>query len=86
MRLRSALLAATVLAAPAAALAQPIDGLYVGAGAGFNYLEDQTVKGLTGVNPATGAPVVAFPTNANLRSQAGWVALGSIGCTPETEA
>jgi OmpA-OmpF porin, OOP family len=46
MKLRSALLAATVMAVPAFALshmamAQPISGLYVGAGAGYNYQSTQ---------------------------------------------
>ena len=44
MKLRSALVAASLLALPAAAIAQPVDGLYVGAGAGYNYLQDQSVK------------------------------------------
>ena len=38
MRIRNALLAATFLALPLAAQAQPISGLYVGAGAGVNML------------------------------------------------
>ena len=38
MQLRSALLAATVLAMPIAASAQPVTGLYVGAGAGVNIM------------------------------------------------
>ncbi len=37
MNLRKALFAATMLALPAAATAQPISGLYVGAGAGMNF-------------------------------------------------
>jgi OOP family OmpA-OmpF porin len=46
MKLRSALIAATVLAVPAIALptmakAQPISGLYVGAGAGYDYQSTQ---------------------------------------------
>ena len=46
MKLRIALLAATVLAAPFAVHAQPVDGLYVGAGIGANLLQDETVKHL----------------------------------------
>lgn len=38
MSLRKALLAATVLALPVAAQAQPVTGIYVGAGAGVNWL------------------------------------------------
>jgi outer membrane protein OmpA-like peptidoglycan-associated protein len=50
MKLRSALLAATVLAVPAIALptlakAQPVTGLYVGAGAGYDYQSNQKVTG-----------------------------------------
>jgi len=41
MRLRSALLAATVLAVPVAVKAQPVSGLYVGAGAGVNFISDE---------------------------------------------
>jgi hypothetical protein len=56
MRFRGALLAATVLAAPFAAQAQPVTGLYIGAGAGVNFKQDQNVKGLTIVNgPGAGA-------------------------------
>jgi hypothetical protein len=56
MRFRGVLLAATVLAAPLAANAQPVSGLYVGAGVGANYRQQQDVKGLTIVNgPGSGA-------------------------------
>jgi len=41
MRLRIALLAATVLAVPVAVKAQPVSGLYVGAGAGGNFITDE---------------------------------------------
>jgi outer membrane protein OmpA-like peptidoglycan-associated protein len=44
MRLRSALLAATVLAVPVAVKAQPVTGLYVGAGAGLNIVGDEYQK------------------------------------------
>ncbi len=43
MSLRKALLAATVLALPVAAQAQPITGLYVGAGAGINWLQESDI-------------------------------------------
>ena len=56
MRVRSALLAATMIAAPFAAKAQPVTGLYLGAGAGANLKQDQNVKGLEIVNgPGAGA-------------------------------
>jgi OOP family OmpA-OmpF porin len=44
MKLRTALLAATVLAAPAAAIAQPVTGPYISLGAGANIFENQSVK------------------------------------------
>jgi OmpA-OmpF porin, OOP family len=72
MRLRSALLAATILAAPVTVLAQPIDGLYVGAGAGVNYLEDQKIKDIV-------APTGVIATNTKARSEIGFVTLGSVG-------
>jgi outer membrane protein OmpA-like peptidoglycan-associated protein len=66
MNLRKALLAATVLALPAAATAQPISGLYVGAGAGMNYRQASTV---TTAGVAVGT----------LRSSVGYAAVASIG-------
>ena len=45
MSLRKALLAATVLALPVAAQAQPVTGLYVGAGAGLNFHQESDVNG-----------------------------------------
>ena len=47
MQLRSALLAATVLATPIAASAQPVTGLYVGAGAGVNITQQENIKRLS---------------------------------------
>jgi OOP family OmpA-OmpF porin len=44
MRIRSALLAATLLALPLAAQAQPVTGLYVGGGAGLNLMQDENFK------------------------------------------
>jgi outer membrane protein OmpA-like peptidoglycan-associated protein len=44
MTFRSALLAATVVAMPLAAHAQPVAGLYVGAGAGVNILMDEDLN------------------------------------------
>ncbi|MGG5822131.1 outer membrane protein, partial [Falsiroseomonas sp. HW251] len=63
MSLRKALLAATVLALPVAAQAQPVTGLYVGAGAGVNWLSESDLKPQTpAVNAATGAGKVSFNT------------------------
>lgn len=44
MMLRNALLAATILAMPVAAMAQPVSGLYVAGGIGGNYLMDTNAK------------------------------------------
>jgi OOP family OmpA-OmpF porin len=63
MKLRSALLAATMMALPAAAFAQPVDGLYVGAGAGYDYMQDQQVKN----------------ADTKLRTNGGVIGLASVG-------
>ena len=44
MKLRNALLAATVMATPVAAMAQPVTGPYVSLGAGFNYMMENKVS------------------------------------------
>lgn len=46
MSLKKALLAATVLSLPIAAQAQPVTGIYVGAGAGVNYLQSTKDRGI----------------------------------------
>jgi outer membrane protein OmpA-like peptidoglycan-associated protein len=46
MRLRNALVAAAVMATPAVALAQPIDGLYIGGGVGLHSPQDPNVTPL----------------------------------------
>ena len=73
MRFRGALLAATVLAAPLAApiaaSAQPFEGLYVGAGAGYNYLQEIDVR------PSPGL----YTPNLKIQGNSGWAGLGSIG-------
>ena len=74
MKLRSALLTATLLAAPAAAMAQPVDGLYVGAGAGYNYLQQLKLKGFEPTTP--GFPT---PSGSKLRGDGGFVGSASIG-------
>ncbi len=70
MKLRIALLAATVLAAPFAVHAQPIDGLYVGAGAGGNILQNLDAKS---------GPTRAVGKGTNLRFDAGPMVVGSVG-------
>ncbi|MES2713192.1 MAG: OmpA family protein [Pseudomonadota bacterium] len=53
MSLKKALLAATMLALPLAAQAQPVTGLYIGAGAGINILQSTKDRG-TEVSSAIG--------------------------------
>ncbi len=72
MKLRSALLAATVMGAPIAAMAQPVTGLYVGAGAGFNYQSDTDVK-------ATSFGTIQTNNRGKLMSNGGVVGVGSVG-------
>ena len=49
MKLRNALLTAAMFALPAVASAQPLNGLYIGGGAGVNLMQDQTVKAVGGI-------------------------------------
>ncbi len=44
MRLRATLLTATLLATPLAARAEPISGVYVGVGAGVNFMQDERLR------------------------------------------
>ena len=72
------LLAATILAAPCLAAghasAQPIQGLYVGAGGGANFLSDERVRSTNFVFFASpGHPTTRLSFNT------GYVALGSVG-------
>jgi outer membrane protein OmpA-like peptidoglycan-associated protein len=48
MQIRNALLAATMLALPLAAHAQPVTGLYISGGAGLNVMQDESVTFATG--------------------------------------
>jgi len=50
MRIRNALLAATMLGLPLAAHAQPVTGLYVAGGAGGNFMQQAPIKVFGGVN------------------------------------
>jgi len=54
MKFRNALAAATMLALPLAANAQPIDGLYVGGGAGVNIMQNEDVSAAAGPLTAGG--------------------------------
>ena len=73
MKLRSALLTATLLATPAVAMAQPVSGLYVGAGAGYNYLQNLKLKDISPTIAGEPAP------NGKLSGNGGFVGSASIG-------
>ena len=78
MRLRNALLAATVLAAPFALTipavhAQPVDGLYIAGGAGGNFLQNETVKSITANGPRS------LGKGTNYRLDLGPVVVASVG-------
>jgi outer membrane protein OmpA-like peptidoglycan-associated protein len=81
MKLRSLLLAATILAVPAAVqAAEPVNGVYVSLGAGFDYLNTVNGKNLVFAAPIPGNPGNGLPVNsANLTSNGGWAVLGSVG-------
>ncbi len=72
MKLRNALLAATMMAAPVAVSAQPVTGLYIGAGAGGNLLQNETVHSLSGGPRNLGK-------GSNLKFDVGPVVIGSVG-------
>ncbi len=73
MSLKKALLAATVLALPMAAQAQPVSGLYVGAGVGLNFLQnsDASLDGFTGLTAAQ--------RNGTVESNPGYAVVLSLG-------
>jgi outer membrane protein OmpA-like peptidoglycan-associated protein len=77
MKLRSALLAATVLAIPFAANAQPVTGLYIGAGVGVNVTQQSQVKNLS--FPTLFPNSNGLSTSGNLKGSAGFVGLASVG-------
>ena len=71
--LTTPLLAAPLLAAPLAVRAQPIDGVYVGVGAGVNFLQDERAR-FAGV-AGSGAGLA----DARLRFDTGFRTLASVG-------
>lgn len=76
MRLRNALLVATVLTVPAVALAQPVTGVYIGVGVGVNHIREQAVPRET--LPALGI-VSTGNSNGRLRTDTNIMGSGSIG-------
>jgi len=77
MKLRSALLAATMLAIPFAANAQPVTGLYVGAGAGVNVTQQEQVKNVQFPSLVPGGAGIS--SSGNLKGSAGFIGLASVG-------
>jgi|SwirhirootsSR3_FD_contig_121_112066_length_1367_multi_2_in_0_out_0_1 OmpA-OmpF porin, OOP family len=82
MQLRSALLAATILATPIVASAQPVTGLYVGAGVGVNITQQENIKRggvpTTFFGSSSGVPILGN-LNGQVKGSTGFVGLGSVG-------
>ena len=77
MKLRNALLAATILAAPVAAKAEPVSGIYIGAGAGINIMQNETVSAIAYPGLGIGTTPVGHNTRAELDPGfAGMIAVG----------
>ena len=76
MKLRNALLVATMFAAPAVALAQPVTGPYISLGAGGNYIQDQNLNRLSieGVGTSYGTY-----NNGHIRTDANVLGSGAVG-------
>ena len=77
MKLRSALLAATVMVAPVAAKAQAVNGLYIGAGAGANIMPNENVDRVAVPRLANGN--LAGYSGSNFKLDTGFVGVASIG-------
>jgi outer membrane protein OmpA-like peptidoglycan-associated protein len=77
MQLRSALLAATVLATPFAASAQPVTGLYIGAGAGVNITQKEDIKNFS--LPTTFPGSTGFNAVGSLNGSTGFAGVISLG-------
>src|SRR3712207_3906021 len=79
MKLRSTLLAATTLAAlPVAAGAQPVTGLYIGLGAGVNWVQSPSRIDLEG--PGFGLPGgVTLSNVGKVNFSTGWTGVLSLG-------
>ncbi len=73
MTLRSTLLAATILAAPALAVAQPVTGPYISLGGGYNILQG------TDLNFEANNTFLPNGATGHQSYDGGWVGLGSLG-------
>ena len=73
MTFRKTLLAATLLAAtPFAVQAQPVNGLYVNAGAGVNFKQDQSISGILAGLGGSGSGKINYDTGYAVLGSAGW--------------
>ncbi|RAI55947.1 OmpA family protein [Roseicella frigidaeris] len=79
MTLRKALLAATVLALPAVAQAQPVSGLYVGAGVGANWKFDSEGNYSRSRISTLAVPTTTVAGQGRINAEVGWAAVGSLG-------
>ena len=82
MQLRSALLAATILATPIVASAQPVTGLYVGAGAGVNITQKENLNQNGVVSTAFGAPppgTIVATQGGKINGSVGFAGVASVG-------
>jgi OOP family OmpA-OmpF porin len=77
MKLRNALLVATMFAAPAAALAQPVTGPYVSLGVGATYLDNQNLKSVS--VPALGAYSFGQRNNGHIKTDVDVMGSAAIG-------
>ncbi len=76
MRLRSALLTATILATPLATNAQPVTGLYAGVGAGVNITQKEDIQSFNLPALLPGVPLV---TGGQLNGSTGFAGVLSLG-------
>ncbi|RAI59309.1 OmpA family protein [Roseicella frigidaeris] len=82
MNFKRALLAATILAAPMAASAQPVTGLYIGVGAGANWVNSPSKIDLSGgATPGNFglAPGVTINGAGKANFNIGWTGVASVG-------
>jgi len=77
MQLRSALLAATMVAMPVVASAQPVTGLYVGLGVGVNLTTQENVKNLS--FPTIAPLGSGLSTSGNFNGTTGFAGVVSLG-------
>ena len=78
MKMRNMLLASAMTILPLAGYANPVDGLYVGAGAGVNLMQQMAITSITGRNAANQL-VTINTNNLNMQMGAGAAGVGSVG-------